>query len=250
MHGRLFVMSVGCIVQARMGSTRLPGKVLMKLDEHNTVLDYVIQQLKHCKNIDKIIVATTLLKQDDEIEKLTKNNDIVCFRGDSSNVLDRFYQCAKLHSLTTVIRITADNPLIDPIVVEKVIIQFKQKNYDYVTNTLVRSFPYGTEVEVFSFEALEEAWRSAKQDTEREHVTPYLYNNPEKFRIHNVMNDHDVSSLRWTVDQIEDLTLVRNIVSKITTRPIVTSEILNLLSKEPELITINKNVIHKHLDDF
>lgn len=230
-----------------MGSTRLPGKVLMKLDKQNTVLDYVIQQLKHCKNIEKIIIATTSLKEDDVIETFAKNNNILYFRGNSLDVLDRYYQCAKLHNLTIIIRITADNPLIDPNIVEKVLIEFKSHSYDYVSNAVVRSFPYGTETEVFSFDALEKGWNNAKSDNEREHVTPYFYNNPKKFKVHTVKHQNDLSSFRWTVDQIEDFTLVKNIISKINKRPILMDDIMSLLIKEPELLTINKNVHHNHL---
>lgn len=240
-------MTTGCIIQARMGSTRLPGKVLMKLDKQNTVLDYVIQQLKHCKNIEKIIIATTSLKEDDVIETFAKNNNILYFRGNSLDVLDRYYQCAKLHNLTIIIRITADNPLIDPNIVEKVLAEFKSHSYDYISNAVVRSFPYGIETEVFSFDALEKAWNNAKNDNEREHVTPYFYNNPKKFKVCNIKNHHDLSSLRWTVDQIEDFTLVKNIISKIDKRPILMDDIVSLLTKEPELLAINKNVQHNHL---
>ncbi len=239
-------MTIGCIIQARMGSTRLPGKVLMKLDKQNTVLDYVIQQLKHCKNIEKIIIATTSLKEDDVIETFAKNNNILYFRGSSLDVLDRYHQCAKLHNLTTIIRITADNPLIDPNIVEKVLNEFKLHSYDYVSNVIIRSFPYGTETEVFSFDALEKAWNNTKNDNEREHVTPYFYNNPKKFKIHNVKHQNDLSSFRWTVDQIEDFTLVKNIISKINKQPILMDDIVSLLTKEPELLAINKNVHHYH----
>ena len=163
------------------------------------------------------------------------------------DVLDRYYQCAKLHNLTIVIRITADNPLIDPNIVEKVLTEFKSHSYDYVSNAFVRSFPYGTETEIFSFDALEKAWNNAKNDNEREHVTLYLYNNPKKFKIYNVKNQNDLSSFRWTVDQIEDFILVQNIISKIYKRPILMGDILSLLTKEPDLLTINKNVKHNHL---
>ncbi len=240
-------MTTGCIIQARMSSTRLPGKVLMKLDEQNTILDFVIQQIKHCKSIEKIIIATTNLKEDDVIEIFAKNKNILCFRGNPSDVLDRYYQCAKLYSLSIIIRITADNPLIDPTIMEKVITEFRSRSCDYISNAVVRSFPYGTETEIFSFDALEKAWNNAKNDNEREHVTPYFYNNPDKFRIHHVENQKNLSSLRWTVDQIEDLILVKNIVSKINKNPILMTDIVNLLTKEPKLVDINKSVLHKHI---
>lgn len=243
-------MTAGCIIQARMGSTRLPGKILMKLDKQNTVLDYVIQQLKHCKNIEKIIVATTSLKEDDLIEQITKNNNVECFRGNELDVLDRYYQCAKLYSLSTVIRITADNPLIDPFIVDDVVKKFSSNTCDCMSNALVRSFPYGTETEIFSFSALEKAWNSAKKDSEREHVTQYFYANPEIFCICQIQSSQDFSSLRWTIDQMEDFVLVKNIVSKISKRPILMHDVIDLLTKEPELLAINKNVIHRNLNNF
>lgn len=230
-----------------MGSTRLPGKVLMNLDEHDTILDYVIKQLKHCNNIDKIIIATTDLKEDDVIETFAQNKNMTCFRGSPLDVLDRYYQCAKLHSLSIIVRITADNPLIDPIIVEKVISEFQSSSCDYASNAISRSFPYGTETEVFSFNAIEKAWINAKQDAEREHVTPYFYNNPEKFRIRHIENQENLSSFRWTIDQIEDFILVQKIVSKINKRPILMNDIIHLLTKEPKLLTINRNVTHKHV---
>ena len=241
------LVTIGCIIQARMGSTRLPGKVLRKLDNKNTVLDYVINQISHCKSIDKIIVATTNLKEDDKIEVLTKNKNIICFRGNSSDVLDRYYQCAKLYSLSIIIRITGDNPLIDPNIVEKVLTEFQSGSYDYISNGLVRTFPYGTDTEIFSFNALEKSWKNAKKDDEREHVTPYFYRNPEKFRIYNMTHVPDLSYIRLTVDQIEDFIFVKNIVSKINKRPILINYIINLLTEEPELVNINKNVIHRHI---
>lgn len=241
------IMTIGCIIQARMGSSRLPEKVLRKLDDKNTVLDYVIDQISNCKLIDKIIVATTNLKEDDKIEVLTKNKNILCFRGNSSDVLDRYYQCAKLYSLSVIIRITADNPLIDPNIVEKIISEFQSGSYDYISNGLVRTFPYGTDTEIFSFNALEKSWKNAKKDDEREHVTPYFYRNPEKFRIYNVKHVPDLSHIRLTVDQIEDFIFVKTIASKINKRPILMNDILNLLTDEPELLDINKNVIHRHI---
>ena len=243
----MLLVIIGCIIQARMSSTRLPGKVLMRLNEKNTVLDYVIQQIKHCKNFEKIIIATTDLKEDDVICEHLASQKIEFFRGSSEDVLDRYYQCAKLYSLSIIVRITGDNPLIDPNIVENVLMEFQSRSCDYVSNAVVRSFPYGTETEVFSFDALEKAWNNAKKDNEREHVTPYFYNNPEKFRIYHVENQKNLSSLRWTVDQIEDFILVKNIVSKINKSPILMNDIINLLTEEPKLLDINKNIIHKHI---
>jgi spore coat polysaccharide biosynthesis protein SpsF len=234
-------MTVGCIIQARMGSTRLPGKVLMELDEKNTVLYYVIKQLQNCKFLDKIIVATTTQNEDNKIESFTNNAEITCFRGDSKDVLDRYYQCAKKFKLNTIVRITADNPLIDPTLVDETIKKFITSDFDYATNSHIRSFPFGTETEVFSFKSLEIAWKNAKTSFEREHVTSYFYNNPKKFQILDIKYIKNISHLRWTVDKIEDLELVRKIVSKIKHRPILMDDILELLENEPNLIKINSD---------
>ena len=221
-------MSASCIIQARMGSTRLPGKVMKKLDKINPVLYYVINQLQNCKFLDKIIVATTDLNEDNQIEDYVKTLKINYFRGDSKDVLDRYYNCAKTFGLSTIIRITADNPLIDPTLVDEIIKKFKMNDFDYISNAHVRSFPYGTETEIFSFNALEIAWKNAKTTHEREHVTPYFYNNPKKFRILDIKNPKNLSQLRWTIDKEEDLQLVRKIVSKIKKRPILMNDIIKL----------------------
>jgi len=238
---------IGCIIQARLGSSRLPGKVMQKIDDHNTVLDYVIKQVRAAKKIEKILVATTDLAQDDVICDHLSAKNIECCRGSSEDVLDRYYQCAEKFSVDTIVRITADNPLVDPNIIDLVIDKYVAHNCDLSTNTLHRTFPYGTEVEVFSFTVLEQAWRQAKKPSEREHVTPYFYNNPTKFKIHHVQNQKNLSTFRWTVDQIEDFVLVQKIVSKINKNPILMNDVIHLLTKEPELLDINKNVKHKHL---
>lgn len=240
-------MTIGVIIQARMGSTRLPGKVLMKLDEQNTILDFILNQLKHCATIDKIVVATTILKEDNVIENMLKKHDVECFRGSPSDVLDRYYQCAKIHSFSTIVRITGDCPLIDPNVVDKIVTKFKSNVYDYISNAVVRSFPYGLDTEIFSFNALETAWNLAKKDFEREHVTPYIYTDKKRFKIFNYKNQKNLSAFRCTVDEIEDLVLIRNIIAKIQKRPILMEDIVDLLTKETTLTTINKNVKHRHI---
>jgi len=226
-----------------MGSLRLPGKVLMEIDSKNPVLYYVITQLQQCKLIDKIVIATTTLDEDKEIVKFVEKMGLPCFRGNPNDVLDRYYQCAKKFTFSGIVRITADCPLIDPIVVDQVIEKFNSETYDYATNSIPRTFPQGTDTEVFSFTTLEEAWKNAKKMSEREHVTPYIYNNKDKFKVLNFIHSKNISNLKWSVDRIEDLTLVRSIVSKIKKRPILMGDILELISKEPELININKNYI-------
>ena len=153
---------IGCIIQARMGSSRLPGKVLMKSDNGRPLLYHVVNQLRHCTKVKNLVIATTTNQEDDEIEKFANNNTIDVFRGSEKDVLDRYFQCAKKYSFSTIVRITSDCPLIDPQIVDKVIERFFSGNYDYATNTLIRTFPIGTDVEVFSFSVLETAWKNAQ----------------------------------------------------------------------------------------
>jgi spore coat polysaccharide biosynthesis protein SpsF len=232
---------IGCIVQARMGSTRLPGKVMLPLDEEHTLLFYVLKQLQSCKYIDKIIVATTDKKDDDVIVDFVTNMGIACFRGSDEDVLDRYYQCAKHYSFSTIVRITSDCPLIDPVVVDMLVEKFNSGSYDYVTNSRPLTFPYGIAADILSFQAIETAWKNAKLPSEREHVTPYIVNNKQNFKIFNVTNSQNFSHIRITVDRINDLKLVQTIISKIKKRPILMNDIVDLFLKEPELFDINKN---------
>jgi spore coat polysaccharide biosynthesis protein SpsF len=232
---------IGCIIQARMGSIRLPGKVMKVIDGKNPSLQYTINQLKSCKLLDKIIVATTNLPEDDVIENYLTNLGIDVFRGSSDDVLDRYFQCAKYYNLSSIVRITADCPLIDPDIVEEGIKLFQSKNYDYVTNTFPRTFPDGNETEIFSITALENSWKNAKLPSEREHVTPYFKNNVNLFHTANFSYDDNISHLRWTIDYDEDFELVKILISKINLRPVHLNEILKILDSEPELIKINQN---------
>ena len=237
---------IGCIIQARMGSTRLPGKAMLSVENNKTVLDFVIKQLQNCKLVDKIIVATTTLEDDNKIANFSKDSGIDCFRGSSDNVLDRYYQCAKEYSVSTIVRIPSDKPLIDPGIVDNLVSVFRNDSYDYITNFLSNpTFPSGTEVEIFSINALKKAWKKAKLPSEKEHVTPYFPNHKSEFKIKHIENSENLSHLRWAVDRIEDLDLVRLIVSKIKKRPVLMDDIIELFRKEPNLIEINKNVNKK-----
>jgi len=224
-----------------MGSTRLPGKVLKTVDGKNSSLYYTVSQLKHCKKIEKIIIATTTLEEDDVIETFSKNLGIDVFRGSSTNVLDRYFQCANLFKIDTIIRTTADCPLIDPTIIDRGIKIFQSENYDYVTNTFPRTFPDGNETEIFSFDTLKKAWDNAKLPSEHEHVTPYFRNNKQDFKIKNFEHTDNISNLRWTIDFPEDLELVKILISKIQSRPIHLKDILKLLNSQPELLEINKD---------
>ncbi len=232
---------IGCIIQARTGSSRLPDKAIKLLDEKHSILHYVINQLQYSKLLDNIVIATTDLKEDDIIVKFAQENGFKYFRGSEKDVLDRHYQCAKKFAFSTIVRIPSDKPLIDPQIVDKVVKVFSTSEYDYVSNFLHYTFPYGTEVEVFSFEALEKAWNLARLPSEREHVTPYIYNHKDKFKIFNVINSEDLSHLRWEVDREKDFELVKIIVERIKSRPILLKDIMNLYAQEPILFNINRN---------
>ena len=235
--------NIGCIIQARMGSTRLPGKVMLDVEDQKPILYFVIKQLQKSKLIDKIVVATTINEEDDQIVNYSKDLGIDYFRGSTKDVLERYYQSAKEYSISTIVRIPADKPLIDPEIADMMIDIFKNNSYDYMTNFLPNpTYPGGTEVEIFTMKALKRAWENAELPSEKEHVTNYFTNNEAKFKIKNIENLENFSHLRWVVDRREDLELVRIIVSKIKKRPILMRDIIDLFKKEPELIKINKSV--------
>ena len=232
---------LGCIVQARMGSTRLPGKVMKLVDDDHPSLFYTINQLRQSKFLQKIIIATTTNTEDDVIVDFAKKENIDYFRGDADDVLSRYYECAKFFSLSRILRVTADCPLIDPLIIDKGVSISLEGTYDYVTNTYPRSFPDGNETEIFTFQTLELSYKNAVLPSEREHVTPYIKNNQEKFKIFNFQHDDDISYLRWTLDYDEDLKLIRSLISEIHNRPVHLSDILTLLKLKPDLIKINNS---------
>lgn len=217
-------MDFSIIIQARMGSTRLPLKTMMKI-KNKPLLDYVYNQVSHSKKISKIVIATTTLPEDDIIFNYANSKNILVFRGDTENVLDRFYQCAKKFHLTNIIRITADNPLIDPDIIDSCIEKFNKKDYDYVSNTISKTnngwqydlnrFPYGMAVESFSFTSLEKAWKNAKLKSEKEHVTPYIIKNHNLFQLGFFKNEEDFSNIRLTVDHKEDFELIKHIIKHV-----------------------------------
>ena len=234
---------IGCIIQARMGSSRLPGKIMKKINGNTPMLKFQLDQLEFSKNIDQIIIATTTLEPDNLIVDFCKKNNLECFRGESKDVLDRYYRCAKKFKLSIIVRITSDNPLIDPTIVDHVISRFIDSDYDYMS-TLVKKSPLGFTVEVFTFKSIKKAWEEAKLPSEHEHVTPYFYNNPDKFKIESVSQEKDLSHIRCTVDTEYDFKLIEKIISKIETRPIHLDHILDLFSKDTNLLEINKHVKH------
>ena len=231
---------IGCIVQTRMGSTRLPGKVLEKLDSNYTMLEYVLKQLSHSKHIEKIVVATTINPEDDKIEHLVRSLDVNVFRGDIDDVLSRFYSCAQKFGMDTIVRVNSDCPLSDPDIIDNMIERFR-KGMDFLCNYKPRTFPYGMDVEIFSYSTLEKAWKNASLASEREHVSPYIYNRPELFNNENYENDEDYSNIRIVVDREKDIELIRSLVEIIKDRPIKLNNVLDIFQKEPKIFSINQD---------
>jgi len=228
------------IIQVRMDSTRLPGKVLKKLNGI-TVLESLLNQLNYSKLFNDKIIATTSNSEDDVIFNFCKSKEIKCYRGSQDDVLDRYYNCAKKFSINTIIRITSDCPLMDPQVVDAVIDFYLKNSYDYVNNCYNRTYPYGNDVEIFSLKVLEKVWEKATKPSEREHVTPYIYNNPDEFSLGWIENKENLSEFHWTIDRKEDLIFVQNIFKKISKRPILMKDIIDVIKDDPSLLEINKN---------
>lgn len=232
---------ITAIIQIRLNSSRLKRKALLKI-QNLTLIEHLFSQLSYSTQIDKKIIATTTESIDNDIEKLANNIGIQCFRGNSLNVLDRYYNCAKSFDIDTIVRISGDAPLIDPVIVDKTIEYYKKNNFDYVSNFFRRTFPIGTEIEIFSFKTLEKCWKTAQQSYEKEHVTPFIYEHPELFNIGFIEHSENLSNLHWTVDRIEDFEFVKSIIEKTEKRPILMNEILKVLENEPDLLRINGHV--------
>jgi spore coat polysaccharide biosynthesis protein SpsF (cytidylyltransferase family) len=237
-------IEVLAIIQARMGSTRLPGKTLARI-EGKPLLEHVINRVRFCESIDKIIVATTMNPEDKEIISVTERMGVETYAGSPEDVLDRFYKAAVLCDGKTIVRITADDPFKDPRIIDEIVeFYLAHQEYDYVSNTVKPTFPIGIDVEVFSFEALERAWQETESVTEREHVTPYIWRNPELFKTRNIENDTQLSHLRWTIDTEEDLVMAREVYRHLYVDGHIfyMQDILELLVGNKGIIEINSGV--------
>jgi spore coat polysaccharide biosynthesis protein SpsF len=240
-------MKVVAIVQARMGSTRLPGKVLLDL-AGKSVLARVVGRLRRSTYIDEVVVATTRKSDDDAIVAECRRLDVAVFRGEEQDVLDRYYHAGLEAKAQVVARVTSDCPLIDPEITDKVIRSFLDQHPDYASNTQRRSYPRGLDTEVMTWDALSEAWRDAKENYERVHVTPYLYGHPERFRLLHMIGEHDYSEHRWTLDTPEDLELIRALYARVKdVESFSWRDVLSLLEREPWLAEINRNIVQKTL---
>ena len=234
---------IAAIIQARMGSTRLPGKTLAKV-AGKPLLHHVVQRVRASSLIDDVIVATTAQPQDDLLVEFAERSGLKCFRGSEEDVLDRTYQAARHYDVEHIVRVTSDCPLLDPEVVDRVIETYLSGLYDYVTNTLRYTYPDGLDVEVFSFSTLERAWREARAPSEREHVTPYIRTSG-LFNLFNVENSTDLSHLKWSVDTEDDLAFVESIYGLLPNdgESLRFSQVLKVLRNRPELQSINQRSI-------
>lgn len=232
---------VVCIIQARMNSRRLPGKVLADL-EGKPMLERQVERLKHCGTLDALMLATTTEPADQPLEALAARLGLATHRGSLDDVLDRYYHAARAARARTIVRITADCPLIDPRVTDETVRLYLAGGLDYASTG--HHYPDGLDTEVFSFEALETSWREARLASEREHVTPFIHKNPRRFRVKMLAPERDLSALRWTVDEPADLELVRRIYRRLY-RPgelFGMEQILELLEREPSLREVNRGI--------
>jgi spore coat polysaccharide biosynthesis protein SpsF len=242
-------MKVVAIIQARMGSTRLPGKVLRELGGRS-VLSCVIHRVGQFRRIDDLLIATTVEEADHLVVREAEHCGADVFRGSENDVLDRYYQAARHVHADTVVRITSDCPLIDPEVSDFTIRQFMDNRPNYASNALERTYPRGLDTEVMTFEALELAWQAASEPYQRAHVTPYLYQNPDKFRLLSVKGETDYSGYRWTLDMPEDLEFLQEVYSRLGgPHDFTWRDVLRLLEREPGLAEKNRHIRQKSLHE-
>jgi spore coat polysaccharide biosynthesis protein SpsF len=205
-------MKIIAITQARTGSTRFPNKIMKRIED-KTLLRIHIDRIKKSQKKGIIIIATTRKKNDDIIEIEANNLGVHCYRGDEEDVLDRFYEAAKLHNPDYVVRLTSDCPLIDPSLIDDIVEATIDSNVDYGSNTLIESYPDGQDIEVFTFSALKKAWESARLVSEREHVTPYMKKNLKVLNIHS--NNMKFGKVRMTVDEPNDFEVIKRLIDKL-----------------------------------
>ena len=242
-------MRIVAIIQARMGSTRFPGKVLKNIDGQ-TMLARVVNRAHRATLIDELVVATTLKSSDEAIVAESRKVNASVFRGNEEDVLDRYYQAAVTYNAENIVRITSDCPLIDPEEIDKVVREFLNQKPDYASNCLERTYPRGLDTEVMTIEALARAWKEAREPYQRAHVTPYIYQNPSLFRLCSVKADANYSTHRWTVDTPEDLTFIRVIYQRLDQGvEFGWEDVMRVLDKEPQLMELNKDIHQKAMGE-
>lgn len=230
-----------------MGSSRLPGKILKKVLD-KPLLEYEIERLHRVKNADEIVIATTTNAIDDQVVKFCEASQMKYFRGDENDVLSRYYLCAKENQFEIVVRVTADCPLIDPTVIDKILeTMIDCKSYEYLSNTLTRTYPRGLDCEAFYFKNLEQAYREAKDPADREHVTLFMHRNIRPDLLRNISNPINLSHHRWTVDTPEDFELIKRIIENLYSQNprFDFLDIVKLLDQHPDWIKLNAHIEQK-----
>ena len=232
---------ITAIIQARYSSTRLPGKILLPLGD-TTILGHTVRRVREAKKIGEVLVATSDEPSDNKTEVHCKEIGVKVYRGNLDDVLDRFYQAANSVHAEHICRITADCPVIDPKVINKVAAAYEKEKPDYISTGRARTtYPDGMDTEIFPFAALERAWKEAKLLSEREHVTPYIWKRPETFRVSEVKNDRDLSKVRLTIDEPADYEVLKRIVADV--HPLTMNAMVGYLSVHPEVASINGSII-------
>tara|TARA_B100001057_G_C22871767_1_gene959301 strand:- start:1389 stop:2174 length:786 start_codon:yes stop_codon:yes gene_type:complete len=237
-----------CIVQARTNSSRLPGKLLLPLG-NMTVIQYLIERLKKSRRIDNFIVATTNKKSDNKICMISKNKNVQVFRGSEKNVLKRYYQCAKKYKSSIIIRVTADCPFIDVKYIDELINFYRKSKYDYIANVDINYLPDGFHCEIFNFKSLRKAFKYAKTNFDKEHVTSYIWKNRNLFKIKYYKGKkikNFSNKIRLTLDYNEDYVLIKKIFDNLykKNKYFTLEQILNFLKKNKNITNINKEYIN------
>lgn len=234
-------MRIGAIIQSRMSSSRLPGKALIELNKH-PVIYHINRRLLECKNINTIVLATSADHSDDPLQEVANKLGINLFRGSLNDVLDRYYQAAIEYELDIIVRITGDCPLVDPDIVDEIINHFLNGSYDLFS--VGPKFPDGLDCQVFSMNALSEAWKNAKLGSEREHVCPYIENNPKKFNLGSKNFFPEFSHLRLTLDEELDLSLIKYIYDELNVNDCIfsTDQVIRLYKQNKKPFQVNASI--------
>lgn len=232
---------ITAIIQARMSSTRLPGKILFPLGD-TTVLGYTVRRVQEAKRIERVIIATSDDSSDDAVVKEGDALGVETFRGNLHDVLDRYCRAAQSVGAEHICRVTADCPLIDPDIIDRAAERYESEKPDYLSTGRERTtFPDGMDTEIFSFAALERAWKEAKLASEREHVTPYIWKHPEIFKLSEIRHERDLSKVRLTIDEQADYEVLKRIVSEV--RPLSMNAMVEYLSAHPEVAVLNGSIM-------